>query len=430
MRTLLLAVLAAVVLAGSTVAGAGENAPLRISWWGGAERHEATLAAARAFEKENPGVKISGEYTGWDGYLERLTMQLGANSEPDIIQIDAAWLTMFSKDGNGFQDLYALKDVIALDQFDKRFLAATEVNGKLNAIPNTWSGVCILWNKKTWDKAGVPLPKTWDDLAAAGKLFHERLGPDYYPIDLDWHEIVLMTHQYMFQKTGKQFISPKTNQIDFTPEETIEWMAFYKRLIDSGTIIPLSLRASLGGGQTTRQAHEFGEFIDGRWAGTQTYDGMFSVRVSNTDPEKCEWVLADYPTLVDAKCSGRIARPGTLWAISKNSKHQDMAAKFVNFMMCTEEGAKILGAVRGAPVAKVALETVTKNNLMPKINQEALQQIIFGETYLPSPYYEHVRIKDVFQQAIEGIGFGKMSPEEAGKLIYNDCQRQLQRLLR
>jgi oligogalacturonide transport system substrate-binding protein len=76
---------------------------LRFSWWGGSGRHEATLKALRLFEEKNPGVKIKAEYMGFNGYLERLTTQIAGGAEPDVMQINWAWLSMFSKRGNGFK---------------------------------------------------------------------------------------------------------------------------------------------------------------------------------------------------------------------------------------------------------------------------------------------------------------------------------------
>ena len=79
---------------------------LRFSWWGGDSRHKPTLSAIKLFEEKNPNVKITPEYIGWEGYPERLTTQISGGNEPDIMQINWAWIsTMFSKDGNGFYDL-------------------------------------------------------------------------------------------------------------------------------------------------------------------------------------------------------------------------------------------------------------------------------------------------------------------------------------
>ena len=52
---------------------------LRMSWWGGNQRHQATTEAIKAFEAQNPDVKINTEPSGWDGYLSRLSTPLAPN---------------------------------------------------------------------------------------------------------------------------------------------------------------------------------------------------------------------------------------------------------------------------------------------------------------------------------------------------------------
>ncbi len=86
-------------------AGAAE---LRMSWWGGESRHVATQKAIAACGTKY-GHTIKGEFTGFDGYLEKLTTQMAGKTEADIVQVNWPWLPLFSKDGTGFADLRTLK---------------------------------------------------------------------------------------------------------------------------------------------------------------------------------------------------------------------------------------------------------------------------------------------------------------------------------
>jgi hypothetical protein len=90
---------------------------LRFAWWGGGSRHAATLKALRLFEQRHPGVRVKAEYMGFNGYLERLTTQIAGRSEPDLMQINWAWMAMFSKRGTGFADLRPHRALLPLDQF-------------------------------------------------------------------------------------------------------------------------------------------------------------------------------------------------------------------------------------------------------------------------------------------------------------------------
>ena len=131
---------------------------LRFSWWGGDTRHKPTLDAIKLFEAANPGIKIKAEYMGWGGFTERLTTQISGGNEPDIMQINWAWIsTMYSKKGDGFYDLYKAKDVLKLDEWGSNINYGVR-NGKLNAIPISFTARFYLWQKNTLEKAGIAMP--------------------------------------------------------------------------------------------------------------------------------------------------------------------------------------------------------------------------------------------------------------------------------
>ncbi len=100
------------------------------------------------------------------------------------MQTNWNWLPIFSKNGEGFYDLNKMKDVIDLSQFDAKELQSTTVNGKLNGIPiSVTAGYSTLTTKH--GKSRRRLPKTWDELMAAGKTFESKLGKQYFPVVLE-----------------------------------------------------------------------------------------------------------------------------------------------------------------------------------------------------------------------------------------------------
>ena len=48
---------------------------LRVSWWGGQERHNRTIEAIELFEEKNPDIAVSTEFSGFDSHWERLSTQ-------------------------------------------------------------------------------------------------------------------------------------------------------------------------------------------------------------------------------------------------------------------------------------------------------------------------------------------------------------------
>jgi len=425
---ILLALFAAVFLASAVAA---EEIPIRISWWGGTARQEGTLKAIQLFESRNPGVSFKSEYMGWTGYLERLTVQMGANTEPDIMLVDWAWLNMFSSDGNGFYDIYQLKDSFNLGEYADNLLDMGTVKGKLNAIPLGVGAQIVIWNKTMWDKAGLTPPTTWADLLASGEKVVEKLGPEYRSMDTNSDLRIYMTHAYIFQKTGKQFLDPEKPEVALTRDELVEWTRFHQQLMSSKTYPDLPYRSSVAGGDTRKQNQELEEFISGKWMGANCWDASIRLYLSNFGKDNAfTFTLGEFPTMPDMKSSGRVARPNMMFAISKNSKHPEIAAKFLDFILCTEEGVEIMEDIYGVLPSNIAFKTQIDNKLISELNRQASEQIRNADTHLPSPYFEHPRMLEMMRTVFEELQFDKITPEEAADTLLREGNRLVARLAR
>ena len=106
MSLLLLATACSGASSGST-ASSGEGSEeaasgsiqLRMTWWGSQTRHDLTTKVIKLFEEKHPGITIKPEYSGWDGYFDKLTTQVAGSNAPDIVQMDYAFLTDFARRG-------------------------------------------------------------------------------------------------------------------------------------------------------------------------------------------------------------------------------------------------------------------------------------------------------------------------------------------
>jgi oligogalacturonide transport system substrate-binding protein len=401
---------------------------IRFSWWGGGDRHEATLAAIKAFEAANPDVVVKPEYMGWDGYLERLTTQIGSQSEPDLMQIDWAWLAMFSKDGNGYYNIYDLQDKVDFTkEYDKQWLDTGTVAGKLNAIPISFTASVMAYRRDMWEKAGVAYPKTWDEMFAAGKAFEKNIGPDNYPIDLTIEEITYQSHAYIFQKTGRQYLNPEKPEVALTREEIMDWLGWYKKMIENHVLVTPAERIAIAGNFLVGTP-EMHEFISGQWAGSASWDASLVNLMNTVNP--ADYEIGPYPTVENAKSSGRVGRPAMLFAVSRNGEKQEAAARLAAFLLTTEEASKILGATRGIPLSKTGYAVAQREGLITPINQSALDQIRATQCYTPSPYFEHARTKNLLREIFEAVGYGTMTIEEGASRLIEEGNQIVQRLAR
>jgi oligogalacturonide transport system substrate-binding protein len=424
--------LCAAALGLSLPALAQDPTVLRFSWWGGAGRHEATLKAIALFERQNPGVKIKAEYMGFNGYLERLTTQIAGRSEPDVMQINWAWLAMFSKRGNGFTDLDQYRQHLALREFNPEDVAMGRVGGpggKLNALPVSYSARVMLWNEAAFQRAGLPLPKTWDELFAAGRVFKAKFGDKAYPLDGELYDMILLSQAYIQQKYGTAYVDPAAPRVAMSPAAALEWVQVYRRLISEHVATPLPLRASLGGAEKPTEQQQ--DWVVGNWAGNYTWDSVIPLRASTLNKQQ-KLVLGEFPTLPDAKNSGMFGRPTLMFAIGRNSKQPELAARFINFMLTNAEAAQILGRTRGVPAAQSQFELLLKAGKLPAMELAAHEQVKAqrqaGRVPTPSPLFEHARLHKFMREVFETVAYGKTTDEEAAQRLVKEGNALLNRI--
>lgn len=399
---------------------------LRFSWWGGGERHDATNKAIKAFEAKNPGVTIKGEYGGFLGYADKLAVQMAGGVAPDIIQSDWAWLSQFSKDGNGFYDLKNA-NLIQLDAFLGESWKTGMINGKLNGVPSSYTARVFLWNKSTWEKAGLALPKNWDEILAAGKVFEQKLGKDYFPLDGHLYDAVMVAQAYTQQKTGKPWIYSNQAKVAYSQAEALDWVQFYKRLVDQHVVPTVQARVSASGGNIETPAEQLPDWASGKIAGSYVWDSVLKTRIS-TSPKSMTYEVGNFPLLAGAKDSGYFGRPAQMFVVSKNSKSPEMAAKFVNWMVNSPEAADILGTVRGVSMSGPFRDVQIKGSKFTPLETTAMNQIASAKINVPSPLIEAPRIRTWVVEVFEKFAQGKITDQEAAKMLVEDTNAQLRRL--
>ncbi|WP_028517388.1 ABC transporter substrate-binding protein [Ruminococcus flavefaciens] len=399
-----------------------DKCSLRFSWWGGDDRHEATLKAIDLWNKKYPDITITPEYGGWDGWSEKVTSQVSSSTEPDIMQINYDWLIALSPDGNGFYDLGELSSQLDLSQFDDEVLSFGKVGEKLNAVTVSVSGRSLFYNSQVFSRMGADYPETWNDLIALGNRFSED---GLYPLDLDiqsggtaWYLAVV----YVQQQTGRQFIT-LDGRLGFTVEDIKNALSFYKQLEESHVIRTVRTRTDEDGNAALYQSPEF---IGGRVAGVLEWGSA----VGKYESVLPEGVLEAGPLLTDEKgCSdGWMIKPSLLYAISKNTKHPDEAAAFINFLLNDEECAEILGTTRGIPASHKAEAVLQKSGALNGLTKESESILSNAHTVTISPYMELSRMKEFYNTAIEAVSYGTSDVDSAAQQMFDSVNNYLEKI--
>jgi oligogalacturonide transport system substrate-binding protein len=349
----------------STVA-AGETAEMRFMWWGSDSRHQATLAVINQYQDANPGIKIDAEYSGYDGYFEKLTTQLSGKTAPDIIQFDASMTSDLLKIGDVFVDINTMKDKIDLSGFDQDFLDNFCIyNEKLVGLPTGINAGAILVNKAVTDAAGIDIStiKTWDDLIEAGKKLHAHNKEQYF---LNY-ELITLGKEFIFtnlaQLTGKEVMNADYT-LNFTRDDLYKVLDLIDRMYTSGTLQPAEESAIFDTAPWTNPkwiSHDFAAIaLITSFINSETYDFQDTADI------------IPQPVWEDAKESGVIMRPAQLIGIASTSKYPEQAAEFLNYFFNDENAARTLKDVRSIPPTKNARQICMDENLLDPMAVKAV----------------------------------------------------------
>lgn len=412
MKTTLTAL--ALVLAAS----AASAADLRMSWWGGDGRHVATQEALKLCGARF-GHVVKPEFTGWQGHGEKVTTQLAGGTEADIMQINWPWLHQFSRDGSGFADLREFAGQIDLSQWTEEQLAGGTMNGKLNGIPVSVTGRVFYFNDAAFQKAGLPMPTSWADLAAAAKVMNAE---DAYPFDAAKLNAIFIVSLAATQATGKDMIDPATGEIAWSEADLVAALNFYQSLVDQGVIRAWKDAVAVG----NVELFDDPAWAEGRIGGSYEWDSTYA---KYADPLKEGKLVPVPPFQVEgATTDGVYKKPSMVFSISKNSRNPQAAAEIVNCLLNDPEAVLILGDTRGLPASAVALKTLTDaGKLSPELI--AATEIVATSTGpAVSPVNEHPAVRDAFQSAIEAFAYGQVTTEEAAAMIIKDVQRATARM--
>ena len=186
MKKLVSVVLAlAMLLAVLSVAVADEPVTITYAHFSGAGAQEETLKKMiEVFETKNPDIKVDLQITGFDDYFTKLATTVGGSNAPDCFEMNMENYLAYMLRGS-CTDLTGLVDPAS---YSEGTLAAVSSDGKLYAVPMSFSTCVLFYNKALFDQAGIAYPTdawTWADVQTAAEAI-KALGDDiwgyYQPI--------------------------------------------------------------------------------------------------------------------------------------------------------------------------------------------------------------------------------------------------------
>ena len=387
---------------------------MTISWWGGDSRHAAYQNAIKEFESEHDNITIEPTFAAWSGWEEKMAAAFIAGNAQDVCQVNWNWLYNYSADGSKFVDLNTTTNFLDLTQFDQAALDACTVANAQQCVPVSMTGRIFFWNMTTFNKAGITeVPKTLDDLKAAGKAFQEKLGNDYYPMHLGAYDRMILMVFYLESKYGKDWADPTTSTLNYDADQIAEGIDFIKSLVDGHVIMSLP---TYYGSNGDNAAHQSTEWITGKLAGCFEWDSSATKYADALDEEnKAGFTVGDEIKFGDY--NGGFSKVSMGLAITKTCEHVAEAATLIQFLLNEEKGASIMGSECGIPASKAGLGYAQAAGAVKDLVADANAKVMAFTTNKLDPLFENNDLKasgtGIYQEVFDNIDYGDETPEEA-----------------
>ena len=189
------ALLLALIMALSCVAIASADDPIELDviiceygnntreWFLGSGMDGTNFVAK--FEEANPDVKLNLQVISWSDVHKEVSTRISNGNAPDILNIDT--FSEFQADGL----LLPVTDYCPEDlyqDFFPAFMAESEIDGSVWAVPDLASARALYYNKKIFDEVGIEVPTTWAELKDACQAIKDFYNGEVYGIGLDLTE--------------------------------------------------------------------------------------------------------------------------------------------------------------------------------------------------------------------------------------------------
>ncbi len=319
---------------------------IRATTWDIAEGVKWIKEVFKEYEKLHPNVVINVQSIT-QGYSDKLVTSIAGGTPPDIFM----WWDYPRLASLGV--LEPLENVVDFSGVYPTLVKWVTYKGHIWGVAKDWTTRVIWYNKKIFDKYGVPYPKedwTWEDfLETAKKLTHPKDGvygfavvPDPYA----WEAWVKMN--------GGDYLSPdaKTMKGYLNSKQTIEAIKFLTDLYLVYGVSPSpSVREAAGGTYAMFESGKLAMIDSGSW-----FIGYMKARNPGiTTKELAKRFGCTFLPHPKGKETMTMLH-NAAWVVPKKSKHKDIALDIEKFL--AKEGGRVMAKAGWAlPISdKVAKE--------------------------------------------------------------------------
>ncbi|MEV0612791.1 extracellular solute-binding protein [Nonomuraea sp. NPDC050404] len=392
--------------------GGSQGGGLQFAWWGSTARHTATQQAIEAFKKKKPGVVIKTQFSGWDGYWEKLATQTAGGNAPDVIQMDYSYLSEYARRGS-LLDLgpYVGKG-LDLSGLEPDVVNAGKIDGKQYAVNFGINSMALIVNKTLAAERGVEIPATftWPEY---GELAKELAGKGVFGTEDGGQDGGALENWLLGR--GKMFFTTD-GALAYDQDDLKEWFTFWDGLRKAGAATPPDVQATALGDVQNSLVATRKAVMDFAWS------NQLTAYMSLTKDE------IDVHTFPTGDKPGQYYKPSMLLTVSSGTKAKDDAVALVNALIADPDVAGRLGSERGVPPA-APIRAV----LQPKASRP--EQVVYA--YIdsikaqvgPLPPPQLLGAGELHNKVLtnvnQQIGFGKLTIDQGVARFFEEAGRVL-----
>lgn len=319
----------------------GGEVTLEFTQWWEPELPEGSLRALMdQFESANPGIKVellSGPYASTK---EQLVAGAAAQTMPDVVGLDGAWVSDFAKQG-AIADLTALMAEQGYD--DAELASQIQIDGATYMIPVVNFVYPMFANMDLLEEAGVAeIPSTREEFDAAAKAVADTGGDISgwaLPLSLEAPNGIQNDVMSWVWASGGSMLTAEGKPNLEGNADVKSACEFIKGLWDAGVVSP--------GAFTMKEQDKVEDFTNARVG--MMIDSLAHVNTIREGNPDLEFGIAALPAV--SGYTGQRGMPYASWGIgvSGTTQHPEQAWKLVEFLMGADINAALADDAKAFP---------------------------------------------------------------------------------
>ncbi len=279
------------------------------------------------FQQQNPNITIELQYVNSDYALQKATVALQGNKQPDISYQYGTNMPQLAQ-APKLVDLTSRVQQAGFDwsDFYKGEQAVATVNGKIYGVPALVDNLAVVYNKDLFAKAGLQPPGpdwTWDELVADAKAVTDPANKVFgLAFPMDGSETTVWEYEAMLWAAGGDILNSDNTKAVFNAAPGVQALQNLVDINAAGAMYP-DFQPDAGKSEQLFNSGEIGMIITGPWDLSSFPNADYGVQFM--------------PSFEPGGSHQTIAGPDN-WVIFDNGPaNVDAAWKFLSFMTSQQQ---------------------------------------------------------------------------------------------